>query len=92
MSSAAQTSKGSRGGPPTLTVTPWFGLLVWINRGICAASLAVMVWASTRTGEQGAASILSRLYDTCETVFKMTAGAFIGLMGGRAAAPDRIGR
>ena len=30
------------------------------------------------------------LYRTCETVFKMTAGAFLGLMAGRAAAPDRV--
>jgi hypothetical protein len=29
-----------------------------------------------------------RLMNACEHVFTLTAGAFIGLLGGRAAAPD----
>jgi hypothetical protein len=28
------------------------------------------------------------LYNACEKIFTLTAGAFIGLLGGRAAAPD----
>jgi hypothetical protein len=31
-----------------------------------------------------------RLLNTCEHVFTLTAGAFVGLLGGRAAAPDKI--
>jgi len=29
-----------------------------------------------------------RLFNACEHVFTMTAGAFIGLLGGRASIPD----
>lgn len=71
---------------PTITINPMFKLLLWINAALCIVTLGVMVWAATlpeplpKTGE--------RLFNACEHVFTLTAGAFIGLLGGRAAAPD----
>jgi hypothetical protein len=72
-----------------IVVNPLFKLLVAINIGLCLMTFAVMVaiwiWGSN---ENPAPRAQENLYNTCETVFKMTAGAFIGLLGGRAAAPD----
>jgi hypothetical protein len=67
---------------------PAFRLLLWINSLLCATSLAVMVWAAAAPDPLPKGR--ERLFNACEHVFTLTAGAFIGLLGGRAAAPERI--
>jgi hypothetical protein len=72
--------------PETITVNPMFKLLLWINAILCVVTLGVMVWVSTLQDPMPKAR--ERLVNACEHVFTLTAGAFIGLLGGRAAAPD----
>ena len=86
---AAAPKKPARRGRPVVTINPLFKLLIWINAGLCLVSFMGMVVLALFAREP-----MTRAQETlstaCETVFKMTAGAFIGLPGGRAAAPDRI--
>jgi len=70
----------------TITVNPMFKLLLGINAALCVVSLRVMVW--TANFEEPMPKARERLFNACEHVFTLTAGAFIGLLGGRAAAPD----
>jgi hypothetical protein len=84
--SKAGASRPRRRAP--VTFNPAFKALLWINAALCVVSLAVMVlatWDTTDPMPKGR----ERLYNACEHVFTLTAGAFIGLLGGRAAAPDR---
>jgi hypothetical protein len=72
--------------PHTIAVNPMFKLLPWINAALCVVTLGVMLWLSTFPDPMSKAP--ERLFNACEHVFTLTAGAFIGLLGGRAAAPD----
>jgi hypothetical protein len=72
---------------PSLTINPMFKLLLWINGALCAVTLGVMVWIAG-VGEEPLPKARERVLNACEHVFTLTAGAFIGLLGGRAAAPD----
>ena len=74
---------------PIAVSNPYFKVLLIINSFMWLATLGVMLYAAfavhdplNKTQEQ--------LYGTCEKVFFMTSGAFIGLLGGRAATPDRL--
>jgi hypothetical protein len=71
----------------TITVNPMFKGLLWINGGLCLVTLAIMVWAKSDATKEALAA-REPLFNACEKVFTLTAGAFIGLLGGRAAAPD----
>jgi hypothetical protein len=84
---ANAVATGSSPPKATITTNPLFHLLIWINLGLCGICLGVMIWLSATTTDP-MTQLQQQLYSTCETVFKMTAGAFIGLLGGRAAAPD----
>jgi hypothetical protein len=72
---------------PSITVNPMFKLLFWINGALCAVTLGVMVWIAA-AAEESMPRARERVLNACEHVFTVTAGAFIGLLGGRAAAPD----
>ncbi len=72
---------------PTITINPMFKLLLWINGALCAITLRVMVWIAA-SAEEPMPKARERLMNAGEHVFTLTAGAFIGLLGGRAAAPD----
>ena len=72
---------------PSLTINPMFKLLLWINGALCAVTLAVMIWIAASPDEP-MPKARERVLNACEHVFTLTAGAFIGLLGGRAAAPD----
>jgi len=74
--------------PGAVLENPAFRLLLWINSLLCAASLVVMIWAAGAPDPMPKGR--ERLFNACEHVFTLTAGAFIGLLGGRAAAPDRL--
>ena len=69
-----------------IAINPMFKLLLWINAALCVVTLAVMVWAANKP--EPISKTADRLFNACEHVFTLTAGAFIGLLGGRAAAPD----
>jgi hypothetical protein len=70
----------------TLTINPMFKLLLWINAILCVATFGAMIWLACQPEPLPKAA--ERLFNACEHVFTLTAGAFIGLLGGRAAAPD----
>jgi len=72
---------------PRITIHPMFKLLLWINGALCAVTLSVMVWIAA-AAEEPMPKARERVLNACEHVFTLTAGAFIGLLGGRAAAPD----
>lgn len=69
------------------TFNPVFNWLIIINSLLCVATLAVMIWAASDPTDPMPKG-KERLFNACEHVFTLTAGAFIGLLGGRAAAPD----
>jgi len=72
---------------PAVTVNPLFKLLVIVNTALCVSTLVGMVLLACFAGDP-LSRAQERLLNACEHVFTMTAGAFIGLLGGRAAAPD----
>jgi len=71
----------------TVTVNPMFKLLLWINAVLCIATFATMIWISTVPDPISKAT--ERLLNACEHVFTLTAGAFIGLLGGQGPRVDR---
>jgi hypothetical protein len=79
-------AKNARPGTATLNISPMFKLLLWINSILCLATFAGMIWVANLPEPMPKAA--ERLFNACEHVFTLTAGAFIGLLGGRAAAPD----
>ena len=79
--------KRKRSKPKTVAVNPLFKLLLVINSVLCLLTLGVMIWAASDPTEP-MPKARERLFNACEHVFTLTAGAFIGLLGGRAAAPD----
>lgn len=75
--------------PMPIRVNPLFNWLIIINSLLCLISLAVMIWAVSDPSDPMPKG-KERLFSACEHVFTLTAGAFIGLLGGRAAAPDSL--
>jgi hypothetical protein len=73
--------------PPVVAINPLFKLLIWVNSALCLLTFIGMVVMAFVASEHPTPAQL-QLTTACETVFKMTAGAFIGLLGGRAASPD----
>jgi len=74
---------------PIAVSNPYYKLLLLINSAMWLTTCGVMVYAAfwgpdplTKTQEQ--------LFGAFEKVFFMTSGVFIGLLGGRAATPDRL--
>jgi hypothetical protein len=70
-----------------VSINPMFKLLLWINSTLCGVTLGVMIWIASAT-EDPMPKARERLLNASEHIFTLTAGAFIGLLGGRAAAPD----
>jgi hypothetical protein len=77
----------TRKAKPTVVINPLFKLLIWVNSVLCVLTFVGMV-AMALFAPKDPTPAQVQLSTACETVFKMTAGAFIGLLGGRAAAPD----
>ena len=57
---------------------PTFKLLVIVNACLCVATLATMVAIAT-TATDPMSKAQDRLFNACESIFTMTAGAFIAL-------------
>jgi hypothetical protein len=70
----------------TITINVLFKSAVIVNSMVCIVSLVVMCSAAAFANDSNV--LAERLFSVCEKVFVMTAGAFVGLLGGRAAAPD----
>lgn len=75
-----------------MVVNRMFVWILLINGGMWLATFFAMCWTSSdydpATGELRKAK--QKIYDTCSTVFIMTSGAFVGLIGGRTGAPDKL--
>jgi len=62
-----------------------FRLFFLVNVVLCAVSLAVMIWLSAIAEGDKVPKMREDLYRSCETVFKLTTGAFLGLLAGRGS-------
>ena len=71
----------------TASSNPLFNVLLIINSARCVVCLVVMVW-TVADGAEPMPTGKARLFEVCSHVFTLTAGAFIGLLGGRAAFPE----
>jgi hypothetical protein len=76
----------SRAQVPVAVVNPTFKWAVIINCVICTATLVIMVCLALFSSQD---KLAEKLFFTCEKVFTLTAGAFIGLLGGKASGPDK---
>ena len=75
--------------PAVVSINPMFKLLILINLTLCGICLVVMVAVGLAAPKEPT-ELQRQLYGACETVFKMTAGAFIGLLAGKASQPDPV--
>jgi hypothetical protein len=79
----------SRGIQLVAVSNPLFKLLLWIIVGVLFASLIGMGLLAF-FAPQGQTDFQRQFAAMCDTGFKMTLGAIVGLVGGRAARPDRV--
>ncbi len=80
-------AKSPKGG--SVYSNPYFKTLLIINVLLCVTTLGVMLWASSHERDDGdMPKAKERVFVICQFVFASTSGAFIGLLGGRAAVPD----
>lgn len=82
----AKQSSTSR---PIAIASPLFKLLLWIVVGVLFASLIGMGLLAFY-GSETPTDFQRQFASMCDTAFKMTLGAVVGLLGGRAARPDRL--
>jgi len=76
------TAKGASSSK-SVVVNPAFKWAVLINCVICIVTMTTMIVAVFAPQSE----LSTRLFTTCEKVFTLTAGAFIGLLGGKASGP-----
>jgi hypothetical protein len=74
---------------PVVVSNPLFRLLLVINAALCCVSLGIMLVLAISAADP-MTKAQDRLLNVCEYVFTTTAGAFVGLLGGRVAGPDKI--
>lgn len=74
---------------PVVVSTPYFRWAVIINAIICLAAFCgmagVAVFVADPMNRQQ-----ENFFNVCDKAFMMTAGAFLGLLGGRAANPSSV--
>lgn len=75
---------------PSVYSNPYFKLLLIINCVVFVGCMVIMVWAASftddKTGDMPKGK--ERLFGICSYLVVSTAGAFVGLLCGRAAVPD----
>ena len=71
----------------TVTLNPLFKWAIIANVSICAVCFIGMIIVLV-IGVDPLSQVQERFYGTCEKAFYLTTGAFVGLLGGRAAKPD----
>lgn len=72
-----------------VVINPLFKLLVIINATLCVVSFLALVGLAA-WGPDNLTKAQDRLLNACEHILAGTVGAFLGLLGGRAAAPDMV--
>ena len=72
---------------PVVVSTPVFRLAIIVNAIICGATFAGMIVLAL-WGSNPMTKSQDTLLAVCEKAFMMTTGAFLGLLGGRAANPE----
>lgn len=71
----------------SVTINPSFKVAVIINAILCIATgITILVLALKQ--QDPVPKLQEQLFNSCDKIFMLTAGAFIGLLGGRAAKPD----
>lgn len=73
----------------TVATNPLFRFAVWVTISLTFITGAVWVFV-VFNADNPPTKLQERLADACDTIVKMGAGALIGLLGGRAGAPDKI--
>jgi hypothetical protein len=81
-----QITPESQATVPVAVVNPTFKWAVIINCIICGLTLTIMLCLALFSTQD---KLAEKLFFTCEKVFTLTAGAFIGLLGGKASGPDK---
>jgi hypothetical protein len=74
---------------PVVISNPLFKWIVIINAILCFGTLTILIVLAI-TAPNPMTKAQENLSGICEKVFIMTAGAFLGLLGGRASGPDKI--
>jgi hypothetical protein len=71
----------------TITINPWFKFAIWACSLMWILSfggmLAIVWWPGVN------AEINEEVRQTCEKIVWLISGAFVGLLGGGAAVPDK---
>jgi hypothetical protein len=81
------TPKAAASSRAIVIVNPTFKWAVIINCVICISTLMIMLAVAITSQKEN--KLAEQLFSTCEKVFTLTAGAFIGLLGGKASGPDK---
>lgn len=74
---------------PVITQNRMFVFVICIVTGFAVASLACLAVLAL-TSSDPPTTMQNRLAEVCDFVIKVSFGALVGLLGGRAAAPDRV--
>jgi hypothetical protein len=85
----AEKPKPTRKALPVITQNRLFAALILI---VTAAFLLSLVGLGTLAafGKDPPTTLQTKFADACDFTLKVTLGALVGLLGGRAAAPDRM--
>lgn len=78
-----------RTGLPVITQNRLFTLLILIVTAAFVLSL-VGLGLLAIFGKEPPTTLQTKFADACDFTVKVTLGALVGLLGGRAAAPDRL--
>lgn len=74
---------------PVITQNRLFAALILIVTGAFVLSL-IGLGLLALFGKEPPTTMQTKFADACDFTLKVTLGALVGLLGGRAAAPDRI--
>ena len=74
---------------PVITQNRVFAGLILIVAGAFLLSL-IGLGLLALLGKEPATTLQTKFADACDFTLKVTLGALVGLLGGRAAAPDRL--
>lgn len=81
--------KAQRKALPVITQNRMFAGLILIVTAAFALSL-VGLGVLAAFGKDPPTALQTKFADACDFTLKVTLGALVGLLGGRAAAPDRM--
>lgn len=88
-STSTAKTKVTRKVLPVITQNRLFTLLILIVTGAFLLSL-IGLGLLASFGKDPPTALQTKFADACDFTLKVTLGALVGLLGGRAAAPDRM--